>query len=446
MLKGRYILASLAGSLAAAAVWGWPVGPIWRSGPDRGWINGFSADGRIIVTSRHWGDKGPTLSDPEVSRWDAATGKLLSRAVMSCATPFNSKDGLREAFPSPDGKRALVGIGPPFPATASLATGNWYLHDGVTGERLTGPIPGMNRAYRFNFSPDGRWFAGHRGDPQAGSAEGVGGIDIYSAATAERVVALPDENGCNARRAVFSHDGTSAALNWGASARKQDDGAPAVFRIIEVPSGKERRRITFPAGPWEFADIVRWDGRYLEVRALKPDGPAGESLEYTTIFDSEQDDLGEGFEDPVLRCRRNKEVWNASTSGPDWLMYFTIGPPPPPRKGFAGWFESLAVRVGAARPPTRGGRQVTVRFADRETGVIRYELPRPVDLDLFVSPDGHRLVCGGHDYGIEVWDTYPPVRWHKALLAGLAAAGGVLAIAKWRRRRAVAKAAVSPSA
>jgi hypothetical protein len=231
-------------------------------------------------------------------------------------------------------------------------------------------------------------------------------------------------------------------VNWGGRAKEREAGR-TVYRILELPSGKERRRFQLPPGPWLVFD--RWDGRYLEVRAMKPDGPAGETLWYTTIFDLDQDDLGAGFEDPALRGRRNNGTWNAWKNGPDWLMYFTIGPSPPSRQGPAGWFDSLAVRIGAARPPTRG-RQVTVRFADRDTGVIRYELPRPVDVDLHVSPDGHRLVCGNNEYGVEVWDTSPPVRWHKALLAGLAAAGGVLAIAKWRRRRAVAKAAVSPSA
>jgi hypothetical protein len=448
MLKGRYILATLAGVLAAAAVWCWPVAPIWRVAGDVGFLNGISANGRIVVTSRQWINARNVNSNLDVSRWDAATGKLLSRAEIPPPRPFNIKNWVCECFPSPDGAKVLVGCGSSAQLSViDLTTGEWYLHDGVTGDCLTGPISGVNRVYGDAFSRDGRWFVAHRGDPAAGTQEAVGGIDIYSTANCERVVALPDEDGCEALRSVYAPDGTSAAVEWYPRAKDAEArrGAPAVFRIIEIPSGKERRRITFPPGPWEWTYIDRWDGRYLEVRALKPDGPAGESLEYTTIFDTAQDDLGEGNEDPVLRGRRNGGVWNSSKSGPDWLMYFTIGPTLPPPQGLAGWFDSLAVRIGAARPPLRG-RQVSVRFADRQTGEVRYELPRPVDLDLHVSPDGRRLICGGGDYGIEVWDTSPPVRWHKALLGGLAAAGVILALGKLRRKRALAKAAVSPSA
>src|SRR5207253_3428248 len=111
------------------------------------------------------------------------------------------------------------------------------------------------------FSPDGRWFAAHRGDPMAGTREAVGGIDIYSTVNCERVVSLPEEDGCEARRCVFAPDGTSAALDWQPRVQKVNHSASAVFRIIEIPSGKERRRVQFPPGMWEWTVIDRWDGR-----------------------------------------------------------------------------------------------------------------------------------------------------------------------------------------
>src|SRR5262249_40584568 len=103
MLKRRYILATLAGTLAAAAVWCWPVQPLWQSGPNPETLVDFSPDGQLVVTCPP-----PYSQAPAVSRWDAATGKLLSRVEIPRARPGNPC----LLWPSPDGRRAVLGESP----------------------------------------------------------------------------------------------------------------------------------------------------------------------------------------------------------------------------------------------------------------------------------------------------------------------------------------------
>src|SRR6266568_3949245 len=146
MLKARHILAFLAGVLAAAAVWCWPISPLWRIGPVLGWLHGFTPDGRTVIT---WsGEDKPGKANPVMSRWDADSGRLISRVELPCA----KHAGLRhfnEVCPSPDGSRVLVGEGSPYTGGTPLnfSTGEWFVHDGLTGQRLSGPIPGVNRVY-----------------------------------------------------------------------------------------------------------------------------------------------------------------------------------------------------------------------------------------------------------------------------------------------------------
>src|SRR5262245_18698026 len=194
MRRRWYILAALAGVVAAVVVWAWPVGPRWRSGPEAGRLEGFSPDGGTLVTSRVPPGNGLTSPNPEVSRWDADTGALLSRAEFPCAAPFF----VMQVRPSADGRLALVGEGvPPDVTRADLASGQWYLHDAVTGQRLAGPIRGVAGVGPGAFSPDGRWFKGIRGDPHGGFSK-LGSIDIYSSETGGLIVELPDQDGMRA--------------------------------------------------------------------------------------------------------------------------------------------------------------------------------------------------------------------------------------------------------
>src|SRR5262245_3472472 len=94
-LRSR-ILVAFVGVLVAAGVWCWPEGPLWQVEKGTGIISGFSPDGRVLVTSSHW-----PQSTNQVTRWEARTGRLLTRAEMTCDPRVG--DDMRCVLPSPDG-------------------------------------------------------------------------------------------------------------------------------------------------------------------------------------------------------------------------------------------------------------------------------------------------------------------------------------------------------
>src|SRR5262245_11107800 len=107
--KLLYVIVFSMAAFATAVIWLWPQMPIWRSPPKVAQGNGtFSPDGNVFVTSMSSGS-----SNPQTFRLDANTGKLLSHTKFACKDP----NMLRVAYPSPDGRRALIGEGhPPSPS------------------------------------------------------------------------------------------------------------------------------------------------------------------------------------------------------------------------------------------------------------------------------------------------------------------------------------------
>jgi hypothetical protein len=426
MRRRWYILAAAAGGLAAAITWAWPAGPSWTSGREAGRLEGFSPDGRVLVTWSVPDIKDGRFPEPVVSRWDAATGRLLGRVEMPCADPLRVK----AVRPSSDGTAALVGEGfPPEPGRLDFGTGRWYLHDAVSGRRRTGPIAGLALVPPAAFSPDGRWFWGLRGEPDKGF-QGLAGIGIFSADTGELVLAPPTRNDQTAGSCLFAPDGDTVAV-WRVEKDKPRETARHTIQVVELPAGRERRRVDLPTRSWIRAD--KWDGRYFEAVADAPGDSSGE-VRRRHAFDFTKDPVGKGVEDPLLVETPSSDVsgpvyWLA---GPGWAARFTIVRPDSP--GPVGtWWSRVATRLGTGREPHRGPG-VTARFVDRATGATRYELPRVVGHPCVVSPDGRRLACAGDGESVEVWDTDPSLRWPWALVLGVAAAGCVLGIGSLRGR------------
>jgi hypothetical protein len=342
---------------------------------------------------------------------------------------------VKEVRRSPDGRLALVGEGPVIdPSRGEFLTGTWYLHDGVTGRRLTGPISGVALVPPRPFSADDRWFVGYLGDPRA-KLPPMTGAGIFSAATGDLVLDLSNRDGLGFWRCFFAPDGRTAAVALGRVMHDGDDTWMQLqIRVIELPSVRELRRFDLPPRRW--LRINGWDGRCLEAVVSTPDGPSGGELRTSCVFDLSQDPVGEGIEDPLLREHLDRSpsgeisYWQ---DGPGWLAYFRILPvrPPSPVEVCRDW---VAAKAGMGRPPASGVR-VAARFVDRVTGKTRYEFPRPLRHPCFVTPDGRRLAGTTDDGGVEVWDTDPPPRWPAALAAGAALAGGVLSFGWWRGRR-----------
>ena len=426
MRKRWLILAALAGCVSAAIPWLWPDGPQWQSGSDAGKVFEFSPDGRVLVTYLVPPPDTTGHPPPVVSRWDAATGQLLSRATMVCARPGK----LKLVWPSADGRLALVGEGVPGTdigqGHASFATGDWYLHDGITGQRRVGPIPGVVMAYRNAFSPDGRWFHAFR-DPFNRPGDPINSA-IFSAATGEVLLELRDRDNQQAG-CLFAQDGASAVVTWWPKKHPLGATTPTV-EIIELPSCKLRRRYELPLRSWTWAR--RWDGKSLEIMMDLPADRQGRVATRSCQFDLTLDSIGASVENPLLTAS-----WD-SVSGPNfwqtgdgWLAFFTIHRTPPTPPWYQKAREWLQAQLGIGFF-NKEHRYLSAKFVNPATGAFRYEVPRLLQPTCLVAPDGRLLAADVGESGFEVWQIPPTPRWPIALVAGLGVATAVALFGRYR--------------
>lgn len=424
MNKTWYVLAVLVAVLPMACVIVWPDGPRWISPPNVEFAGPFSPDGRIVVTYQTpMGSRG-SFPDPTICRWDARSGRLLSRATL----PGSDPNAIKSVRPSGDGTVVLVGEG----RLASLVspnfeTGAWYLHDGVTGERRLGPLPDIAAAGPSCFSDDNRWFVAYRGDPDGGLAA-LRGPCIHASVTGKRVFPLPGTSDSTWQMCHFAPDGNSAILGGFTRAPGGGIGRTISVQIIELPSGQEVRSLSLPEGNW--MSITAWDGRYLDATRSHTDA-TGLQSEQNCRFDLSSDNPGPPLEDLSLAsvphpARGGTNYWMA---GPDWITYVSMVPPPGPPTGLEKELERLRKWLGLYTP-SMNGILLQVRIMDRPSGRLRREFPCHLIHPCFVSADGQLLICRGVDRCIEVWDTYPPLRWPWGMAAGLILGGSVLALGR----------------
>ena len=435
MRKRWYVLAVLAGAITSVVTAYWPTAPIWVSGPDAGGISGISHDGKILVATRVYRLGGTILPKPEVSRWEMETGKLLTRTELICS-PASHFHILRELRPSGDGRLVLVSDGqyqdPKGPANSAMfETGDWYLHDGLTGMLVAGPISGVAQiAFPDAFSPDGRWFLGRRGDPRGGY-KSLGGIAIFDSSNGEDLNKLADRDGLQVTDCYFAPDGETAALSC--IPKQWEEGkSRSTIQVIELPSGRVQRQFDLPLRKW--MRFGPWDGRYFQA-FVQAEGDSSRCLPLRKcVFDAAQNPAGEGVEDPHLVQGLNSEGKVAySTDGPGWRVEFTELPSPAPLSKFDQWLDSVATRLGVRRHRT-SGMDRSVRFVDPAKGSTRYALPVPLGFPCYVSHDGRRIAATTDQDGFEVWDADPWPRWPFVLTGSLAASIGMLSVGKWRHR------------
>jgi hypothetical protein len=443
-----YILAALVGGLATSAIIAWPTRPLWKNGgPLAGAFPWFSSDGRTLFSESWLLTQGRSdvevweiatgkharvaKGDLYVDRLDAATGKLLGRVTFPCAASAEVK-----AFSlSPDGRLALVGEaserGPD--RSSSVNTVNLYLHDGLTGGRLAGPIAGVNHIPPGPFSPDGRWFWGWRVDPLVRTANYWPGA-IFSASTGQVVLPLPERDGLYPVACVFDAEGNTAAMslsNYGVYSRS----GPETAQIIELPSGRERHRFAL-SRPLE--KILSWDGQRLRTQSgwrQYTDATTGWIQEW--VYDLSKAEI-HGEQEPLpwenVRSPQGPGNWSA---GQGLVVHAGPVPRPPRATTLPSWFDWLSIKLGARGNAALLPDQLRVRLFDRATGALRRELSC-MPPHFIVSKDGSRLLCRNSiDGRLEVWATDPPLRWPRwagAFGLGTLAAGGVLAIGRWRSR------------
>jgi WD40 repeat protein len=385
-------------ALFAVAMWLWLSGPVWRTPTHAGWLHGFSPDNKVFVTSSR-----DYLSDPWVCRWDAASGKPLGRVVLPC----DKEAPIKTVCPSPDGKLALVGEGvSSSPAVVDFGIGQWYLHDAITGQRLTGPLPDVAFVPLYiAFSLDGRWFWSMR---SPWFKKERNGCDIFST-TGERIVELPNRDDWAPAGCHFAPDGDTVAVNWVlTNTKKEQSAASGHYRItvLELPSGKERYRFDLPSREWLRFDS--WDGRHLDVVMQMPLEQPGDYTRVSCLFDLSTNPVTE-TKDSWPKDQKTQESSDFWFRGPGRLVHAHFRGPAKASTGARLWLEQTGQKLGLL--PTRNPTALDVKIVSRDSGATLYELPWPIGHPCMLSPDANLLACAAPDEAFEAWRTNPPPRW-----------------------------------
>ncbi len=237
------------------------------------------------------------------------------------------------------------------------------------------------------------------------------------------------------RAILFSTDGNSAVVLW-------KDKAETEVIIIDLPSGQERRRIKLsPDRRWSY--VTQWDGRFLwcEYTLKHPERPSdsGWYLRRTARFDTQQEPIGGGVEEPLLagevRSADGQTFWD---EGADWVAYYSFVRPGQITN--SNWITEaqnwIVKKLNLKTPKYR--TLVAVNVVNRPSGSRRYRLPFPVGYPATVSKDGSRLACGTDEGGIAMYNHNPPARWPWVVLAGVGPVLIVFLLERWRSRRRAA--------
>jgi WD40 repeat protein len=422
-MRWRLAIAALLGAAVAAAVWFWPHSPRWRSSQSGFRLDGFSANGKAVVSYSQTGTIIDGVASPTIWRWDAETGKLLGRVGFKC----EKRNAITSVVPSADGMMVLVGEGMPWDQNrADLASGEWYLHDGRSGARLRGPIPGLALVPAQANAQNSNWFFGFLGDP-FGGPQFYSGLAFISAKTGEIVSKFASTENAMPAMGGFAPDGSSAAVAWLPKGLRVL--SRPVVKIVEVPSGRVRCQFQLPERQW--VRIANWDGQRLEAVATVLAGPNNWDERRTWVFDTSQNPVGDGSFEPLL----NESLFPNDTycqHGPGWLARFSILPASNPTV-LDNVIARLKSKLGMVALRSPG---VSMSILEPRTGTLLYQMPRIVGHPVCVSPDGKRMACAAEDMSIEVWDLEPPgLRWQLALALGLISATSVLGpFELWRRR------------
>lgn len=414
----------LLGLLVALVVWYWPTGAVWRVETTEKAL-GFSLDGGTVLTLSASQDG---LTAASLLHRDVASGQLTN-SVKLHLDPITI--GTEKRL-SPDRKTLLVGIAAP------SAWPHNYFVDTTSGKPRAGPMTEMGHINPDSFSKDSRWMWVYHKPSQPGNR--FHEVDIVSAVTGETVIALRPESERTPWSCRFSDDGDRVAVLWRPSSEANDvtsvNGFTRQVRLMDLASGREVRRFDLPVGKWQ--TIRNWDDRAMVIECKVDDGDMGCFLRCHEfdLASSSNPPLGReipllsGYVDHVIEGRRSYgQTW--FERGPGWLIYVTAD-----SISVTNW-QAAQSRVdsvlGTAFLQTRGDQKFRVRRVDPVSGWTISQISNiPFGWQPRFSDDGRWLAIEARG-GIELWDTFPPLRWPWAIGAGAATAFALVLLRRWFR-------------
>jgi WD40 repeat protein len=321
-----------------------------------------SADRKTVVTRG---------ADGTVCRWDAITGKELSRFRLPASTTMTAL--------SPDGRTVVCAD-----AEAVL-----HLHDLVTGKELH-RLNEPNDVAQLGFSPDGK-ILGVRGrdatvclyDPTVGKELRrfpLQGVAVETGPRRRRLASLA---------LAFSPDGKLLAVpglsSPGVARAAGPDAIRSTVNLYEVSTGKELRRIPLPGERSLSRMVFSPDGRALAIEG--PDHPL-------TIWE-----VASGKDRLTLGTPATPEpaVTSGSTGGGGGTSTGT---------GFAPLAPSgAAFALDGSKVASFQGSAVHVWDAATGKSAALFKGQSGSVTALAFSPDGKVLASGGTDTTVLLWDT-----------------------------------------
>ena len=416
--------------LVATLVWCWPAKPVWQvETTDQ--LLGFAHDNRSVLTISRTEPASPPRY-PVINLRDLKTGQILdSVSVLLDGVTRNTHVTLTS-----DRQRLLVHT----PGDDEAPQTDYFIMDAKTGKQLAGPLPEVGHIFPNAFSIDGRWlWAYHQ---TASPDEEMQDVDVVSASSGKTVIQLPSDEIRFPRTCHFSNDGNRVAVLW--IAKEESTEIASQIQLLEVPSGREIRRMELPVGQW--TRFCSWDDHTMTLELEIADGTAGVFRRCRT-FHLASPTLSEGIDQPLLSGYSSNpdkdgdgvfddqpygQTW--WEEGPGWLAYVTAETIP------VTDLEAAMLRIDrliGTRLYTkkRGDHRLSVRRIDPATGKTVSQTPRISRRSSpSISDDGQWMAISVEN-GIELWPLLPSPRWPWALAAGLSTGVSLY----WLRKRGRSK-------
>jgi hypothetical protein len=342
-------------------------------------------------------------------RWDAQTGSLLDEVKLSLADDID----LAGTSLSPDGSVLLISASQD---QSSQREPMIRISDARTGALRINTVTGWLQDRSMPFSPNGQYFWGNDRN----------NVVAIATATGKRTLLVPPpRNADNLGGAIFSPDSSALAAIW----TNIYSGVFDCVQIFDLVTGKERRRLTLQELRGQ--DINAWVGNCLYLVGEAWDPEKDRPYLQRSVVDLRADPPGKAI--PELRVSAPSDYGTGQggwIDGLDWVARYDIivG-----NRKWGPWSAWLIHWLGTSQPSLNVQLKVINRRTGRESRLFDIGLGSRAGYS--ISRNGKSVACMADGGIIEVWDIDAPLRWRWALGAGMASAGLVLLVGRWRSRQ-----------